>query len=107
MSKKISRLIVLALSVFISYDVNSQDLHFTQFYANPLYLNPAYAGSVRCPRFVANYRNQWPGLAGNFVTYSASFDRHLDDLNGGIGVMFTSDRAGQNSIGSNAILVDS
>jgi len=102
MSKKILLFISFTL-LLLSKEIVSQDLHFSQFYSNPLYLNPAYAGSVRCPRFVANYRNQWPGLAGSFVTYSASFDRHLDDLNGGIGVMFVSDQMGQNAIGTNAV----
>ena len=46
----------------------AQDPQFTQFYANPLYLNPAFAGTARCPRVVLNYRNQWPAL-----------DRHLRD----------------------------
>ncbi|MFT4523977.1 MAG: hypothetical protein ACI85F_000118, partial [Bacteroidia bacterium] len=50
----------------------AQDPQFTQFYANPLYLNPAFAGSKRCPRVVMNYRNQWPAISGTFVTYSAS-----------------------------------
>ncbi|MFQ3327045.1 MAG: hypothetical protein ACI8YC_001686, partial [Salibacteraceae bacterium] len=55
----------------------SQDPIYSQFYSNPLYLNPALAGVERCPRFVMNYRNQWPGISsggGNYVTYSASYD---------------------------------
>jgi hypothetical protein len=31
-------------------DVVAQDPTFTQFYANPVYLNPALAGSHGCPR---------------------------------------------------------
>ena len=42
----------------------AQDPEFTQFYANPLYLNPAFAGSSHCPRMNLNYRNQWPALQG-------------------------------------------
>ncbi|MGM0478992.1 MAG: type IX secretion system membrane protein PorP/SprF, partial [Bacteroidota bacterium] len=36
--------------------VRAQDPQFSQFYANPIYLNPAFAGSHGCPRFAANYR---------------------------------------------------
>ena len=72
----------------------AQDPIFTQFYANPLYLNPAFAGSARCPRFILNYRNQWPGIQGTYVTYSASFDRHVDAIQGGFGLLATSDNAG-------------
>ena len=52
----------------------AQEPTFTQFYANPLYLNPAFAGSNKCPRVNLNYRNEWPNLSGNYVTYSASYD---------------------------------
>ncbi|MDP6908597.1 MAG: type IX secretion system membrane protein PorP/SprF, partial [Flavobacteriales bacterium] len=63
----------------------AQDPQFTQFYANPLYLNPAFAGSKRCPRVIMNYRNQWPAISGTFVTYSASFDMDINALHGGLG----------------------
>lgn len=72
----------------------AQDPEFTQFYANPLYLNPAFAGASRCPRFVLNYRNQWPGITGRFITYSASYDQHVDALSGGLGFLVTHDEAG-------------
>lgn len=75
--------------------IRAQDAHFSQFYANPLYLNPAFAGAKVCPRVVTNYRNQWPSIPGSYVTYNASFDMHFDALGGGLGVMVTSDRAGQ------------
>ena len=80
--------------IILSSDVMAQDPQFSQFYANPLYLNPAFAGTARCPRVVMNYRNQWPGIPGNFVTYSASYDQHVDDMNGGLGVLVMNDRAG-------------
>jgi type IX secretion system PorP/SprF family membrane protein len=72
----------------------SQDPHFSQFYANPLYLNPAMAGSMVCPRLILNFRNQWPSIEGTYVTYSASYDQHIDVLNGGIGVIVNTDRQG-------------
>ena len=72
-------------------EVYSQDPQFTQFYANPLYLNPAFAGTGRCPRGVINYRNQWPNINGRYVTYSASGDFHSDKLAGGVGMIITND----------------
>ena len=72
----------------------AQDPEFTQFYANPLYLNPAFAGTARCPRVCLNYRNQWPAISGTFVTYSASYDQHIDGLSGGLGLLVTNDQAG-------------
>jgi type IX secretion system PorP/SprF family membrane protein len=78
----------------------AQDPVFTQFYANPLYLNPALAGSNICPRIAINYRNQWPGVTapGNYITTSASFDRYIFQLKSGIGVLVTNDNAGNGTL---------
>lgn len=73
----------------------AQDPEFTQFYANPLYLNPAFAGTARCPRLALNYRNQWPALTGTFVTYSASYDQYVEALGGGLGLLVLNDKAGE------------
>lgn len=90
--------VVLLLAVFSITDLLAQDPHFTQFFSNPLYLNPAFAGSHRCPRVSLNYRNQWPNISGTFVTYSASFDTRVDALAGGIGFHVLQDQAGQGTL---------
>ena len=72
-----------------------QDPAFSQFYSNPLYLNPALAGTGECSRIMFNYRNQWPSMPGNFVTYSASADHYINALSGGIGIILTADNAGK------------
>ncbi|MES2133763.1 MAG: type IX secretion system membrane protein PorP/SprF [Bacteroidota bacterium] len=87
---RITTLSLLVVPVFVN-DLSAQDVQFTQFYANPLYLNPAFAGTVRCPRICMNYRNQWPNLSGTYVSYSVSYDQHVDALNGGIGLLVTQD----------------
>jgi type IX secretion system PorP/SprF family membrane protein len=81
---------ILVFTVFL-FDLKAQDPQFTQFYANPLYLNPAFAGTARCPRISMNYRNQWPNLSGNYVTYSVAGDLHVDALAGGLGILVTTD----------------
>jgi type IX secretion system PorP/SprF family membrane protein len=93
MIKKLGIFIVVAL-MCIAEKGHSQDPHFSQFYANPLYLNPAMAGSVICPRLILNFRNQWPAILGTFVTYNASYDQHIHSLNGALGIMVNTDRAG-------------
>lgn len=70
----------------------AQDAEYSQFFNAPLYLNPAFAGVGEGPRFCMNYRNQWAALDNAFVTYSASYDQNIEALNGGIGVLVTSDR---------------
>lgn len=98
MIKRITLATVVILSVFACDKAYAQDPEFTQFYANPLYLNPAFAGTARCPRIVLNYRNQWPGISGTFVTYSASYDQHIDNLSGGLGLLVTNDKAGEGTL---------
>jgi type IX secretion system PorP/SprF family membrane protein len=88
----------MLLSAGLLNEVRAQDPQFTQFYANPLYLNPAFAGTARCPRICINYRNQWPAISGTFVTYSASYDQHIDGIAGGLGLLVTNDRAGQGTL---------
>ncbi len=72
----------------------AQDAHFSQFYANPLYLNPAFAGTNVCPRITLNFRDQWPSMKGTFMSFSGSYDQHFDKLAGGIGVLAFGDRCG-------------
>lgn len=98
--KKLTLFLVLLISCFsFENEVKAQDPHFTQFYANPIYLNPAFAGSHRCPRIIFNYRNQWPNISGTFVSTSFSFDTRVEAVSGGLGVHFLNDRAGQGTMG--------
>ena len=98
MMKKITVCFLSLLSILFAEGAKAQDPQFTQFYANPIYLNPAFAGSARCPRFCLNYRNEWPGLNKTYITTSASYDQHIDAISGGIGVLVMQDRAGNGTL---------
>jgi type IX secretion system PorP/SprF family membrane protein len=74
--------------------VTAQDPQYSQFYAAPLYLNPAFAGSTNQSRVGINYRNQWPAIDANFTTFSAFYDTYIEDKNSGVGVLLTRDREG-------------
>lgn len=89
MLKRISFLLLFTLSLADSF---GQDPQLSQFYAAPMYLNPAFAGSALAPRVTLNYRNQWPALSANFVTTIASADTYLPNINSGVGIMVMSDR---------------
>ena len=80
--------------VFTVLTVQAQDPEFSQFYANPLYLNPALTGTGECSRIIFNYRNQWPSVPGNFVTYNAAADFSLESISSGLGILINSDNAG-------------
>jgi type IX secretion system PorP/SprF family membrane protein len=92
------RIVAIVTLLILSFNAQSQDPQFTQFYANPIYLNPAFAGSHGCPRFAVNYRNEWPSLSGNYVTYSVSYDHYFKNIKSGIGVIATHDQQGQGTI---------
>ena len=84
----------------------SQDVEFSQHYANPLYLNPAFAGSEEYTRIALNYRTLMPVSFGDYSTYSVSVDKYIKDLSGGVGLQVMNDRQAQgvvNELGINLI----
>ena len=87
-------LIFCVLMLAIDGTVTAQDPQFSQFYAAPLYLNPAMAGSTGQARAGINYRNQWPAIDANFTTMSAYFDYFIEDKNSAVGMIITRDREG-------------
>ena len=97
-NKRFASLLLLIGLMLVGSVSQAQDPAFTQFYANPMYLNPAFAGTSVCPRIALNYRNQWPSISGQFVTYSASYDQHSDPLNGGLGFHIMRDSEGEGTI---------
>jgi type IX secretion system PorP/SprF family membrane protein len=53
----------------------AQDPRFSQFFASPLTLNPAFTGKFDGTwRLAANHRDQWPSIPKAYVTTSASLD---------------------------------
>ena len=95
--------LAFVLTLTVSSEAKAQDPQFTQFYANPLYLNPAFAGTARCPRLVMAYRNQWPSLSGAYVTTSASYDQHIPTISGGLGVIVMNDQAGRGTLRTTSV----
>ncbi len=86
--------------LFLLYEVAlAQDPQFTQFYNNPVYLNPAYAGATKAGRLIYNYRTQWPKMT-NLKTTLVSVDYFLPvvDKNTafGVAVLYMNDQAGEN-----------
>ncbi|MHA7129906.1 PorP/SprF family type IX secretion system membrane protein [Algoriphagus namhaensis] len=65
----------------------AQDVQYSQFYSNPLYLNPAFTGSTELTRVGFVFRNQWPALDQSFVAYTAYGDMYFDQYNSGLGLI--------------------
>ncbi|KEO75533.1 PorP/SprF family type IX secretion system membrane protein [Anditalea andensis] len=81
-----------------SFRALGQDVQYSQFYAAPMYLNPAFAGSAELTRVGLNYRNQWPGLDHTFNSYSAYIDHYMFDINSGIGLQFNGSQESRSSL---------
>ncbi len=97
MSTKI-RLFIFTMLIVAWGTVSAQDPEFSQYYANPLYLNPAYAGSTECGRIGLNYRNQYPSLSNAYVTYNISYDQSLSGINSGFGFLVMNDAQGDGGL---------
>lgn len=68
----------LLLSVLCQLPAKAQDPHFTQFFASPLTLNPAFTGLFSGEaRIAANYRSQWSSIATPYVTGTVSADFNI------------------------------
>jgi len=113
MSRKntFTRAALVAAMAFTFQSAQAQDVHFTQFNASPLLVNPAYTGAFSGQwRAAAIYRNQWRSVTIPFVTYGASFDApivsdltHDDYL--AAGVQLYNDKAGDGNLSNFSGLV--
>ncbi len=113
MSRKntFTRAAMVAALAMSLHTAQAQDVHFTQFDAAPLLVNPAYTGAFNGQvRAAAIYRNQWRSVTIPFVTYGASVDApiisdltHDDYL--AAGVQLYNDRAGDGNLSNFSGLV--
>jgi type IX secretion system PorP/SprF family membrane protein len=104
---------LIAAMMFNADTAKAQDVHFTQFDATPMTINPAFTGAFTGKvRASAIYRDQWRGAMGNqaaYKTYAASIDMPLindisvdDYLAGGLQVY--NDRAGDANLNNFSVL---
>lgn len=92
--------IVLGIMLLAAPLSNAQDIQFSQFYANVLYLNPAFAGSAHATRGILHQRLQWPSLEARYITSSFSADYFFRQTGSGVGLMFFKDWQGSDHISS-------
>jgi type IX secretion system PorP/SprF family membrane protein len=91
---KLFKLIIITL---IFHECSfGQDIHWSQYNDNPLFLNPANAGNFKGDnRFIANHRNQWKSVTIPYSTISLSTDLHYSKNEKiGLGILFFHDVAG-------------
>ena len=89
--------------LFSANSVKAQDIHFSQFFSAPLYLNPAFTGANVCSRFSTIYRDQWPGISKTYQSYLLSFDHYIQRYNMGLGLLFENDVAGTGGLRTTSV----
>jgi type IX secretion system PorP/SprF family membrane protein len=97
--------IFISLVLFNTLVGFSQDIHLTQYFVNPTYLNPAFAGMNACSRFSLIHRNQWIGVSTAYKSYLGSFDHYFVNKNIGMGIVCSSDEAGSGSLKTDFVSV--
>lgn len=98
------KIVSVILALVGSMSLSAQDIHFTQFTASPLTVNPALTGNFHGMwRVNTIYRNQWGSVTTPFETFGASFDApivtditHDDYLAGGLELY--NDKSGDGSL---------
>lgn len=110
MKNTISRASLVAALAFTFQSVHAQDIHFTQFNASPLIVNPAFTGNFSGQwRAAAIYRDQWRSVTSPFKTYAVSVDAPIvNDLSHddylAAGLQLYNDRAGDGNLSNLSIL---
>src|SRR5271169_737722 len=79
-------LLVLPFLAFSFLSWSQQDPLYSQYFNNPMLINPAFAGSAERLYAGVAYRSQWTGVPGGPVTFS--FNSHLALANNKVGVGF-------------------
>lgn len=83
------------LSIFLSsfYYLHSQDISFSDPYAEKLLFNPAYSGLGNCSAINFTYNK---GYLSNF--YSTSYNRYIDKYKSGVGTVISNNNQGKGAI---------
>lgn len=94
---------ILLLSFAMGQSVDAQIVQFSQYYSSSPIVGPSFAGLNGGTRASFNYRDQWPGIPGKFVTYAFAFDHFLKKKSSGIGMYMMRDEAGTGNLSSTDI----
>lgn len=86
---------IFGIALAVPSGLEGQAVEMSQYWSQPLYVNPAMAGISYGPRVSASYRNQWPSLGegfnGGFTTYMAGVDGYIPKIHSGLGLLYYGD----------------
>lgn len=93
--KKLNKILLVAFISLSFYQVKAQqDALTSQYFFNPLIVNPGYAGSREMMSGIALYRNQWVGVDGAPTTQTVTLHGPIGKKRVGLGVQFYNDQIG-------------
>jgi type IX secretion system PorP/SprF family membrane protein len=104
--------IILAFSTFLFPGLlkgQDADVHFSQFFHSPLFLNPALTGAEDADlRFAAVHRRQWQSVPVPYLTFAAAGDARLpltiaDRAAISVGLTLVHDEAGDGNLSLTAL----
>lgn len=93
-------LCLLSLTTFFSIKAFAQDPTFSQFYANRVYLNPAFAGIENGIALTATTRMQWLNVDRGFKTVNATAEMRLPSVGVGLGINVLQNQEGLSNLTS-------
>ena len=91
--------LIILIPVLLLKGLNAQEVHFSQFFAAPLYLSPSLAGATEGSRVAFNFRDQWPKIPNTFISTAFSFDHNFKNMKSGLGILIFADQAGDGDLG--------
>lgn len=110
--KKHGIILIVLFVFFFCLKSNGQDPSLSQSYSNLMQTNPALTGAVICDvgvfggQFGLNYNHENVSNNGRYGNFTASLHQYMDKLLGGIGVQYSRNSSGDNSLVRNTVAVD-
>lgn len=92
--KKIFYLVAIVPLFLTSKGIAQQDPLYSQYFNNPMLINPAFAGSMERLYAGVAYRSQWSGMAGAPATLNLNGHMSLLENKIGVGVLVVQDKLG-------------
>jgi type IX secretion system PorP/SprF family membrane protein len=98
MKNKLKRSLLMMFVIALAIPLKAQDMHFTQYFYNPLSLNPAFTGSAGCSRIASTFRCG-PDFAtwGGAMHAGISYDQYVHPLRSGLGFNFSFEKLDLNT----------
>lgn len=106
MKKEIIFIVTFLILTRFSGSLFAQDIHFSQFYASPISLNPGETGFFEGNwRLANNFRTQWSAIGEPFNTIAFSADKpfHMKKGKVGLGLLFVNDQSGSSHLNINKV----